>query len=146
MLITSAAFLLLLGALFKNLRNGWFVLHIAFVLGSSWFLQQEYEFGQFTEKTLVATIIIHFISINIVIFVMYFLDKRAAIKGAWRIPERVFHNFTFIGGNFGALLGQKIFKHKKAKKSFMQMFVAVTIMQVVIAIGILYYFSKGGFG
>jgi uncharacterized membrane protein YsdA (DUF1294 family) len=51
-------------------------------------------------------------------FVAYGIDKAAAIGGAWRIPEAFLHLLGLVGGWPGALIAQRIFRHKSRKASF----------------------------
>ncbi len=43
-------------------------------------------------------IIIYFVVINIIGFLIMFIDKRKAKKGAWRIPEKTIFIITALGG------------------------------------------------
>ena len=43
-------------------------------------------------------IIIYFVVINIVGFLIMFMDKQKAKKGAWRIPEKTIFIITALGG------------------------------------------------
>lgn len=43
-------------------------------------------------------IIIYFIVINIIGFLIMFIDKQKAKKGAWRIPEKTLFIITALGG------------------------------------------------
>jgi len=45
-------------------------------------------------------------------------DKRRAASGGRRIPERTLHTLELLGGWPGALLGQRIFRHKRNKPAF----------------------------
>ena len=45
-------------------------------------------------------------AINVTVFALYGVDKRRAIRGAWRIPEK-----TLLTG-VGAWLAMRIFRHK----------------------------------
>ena len=53
---------------------------------------------------------------NITTFIAYGIDKRAAIRGDWRVKENDLHLMEFLGGWIGAWLGQKFFNHKTSKK------------------------------
>ena len=55
-------------------------------------------------------------------FVLYWLDKRRAIKQQVRISERTLHVAAFVGGWPGALLGQRVFHHKTQKRTFQLVF------------------------
>lgn len=53
---------------------------------------------------------------------VYFLDKRAAVRGAHRIPEARLHALALLGGWPGALLAMRLFKHKRRKAAFVRVF------------------------
>ena len=84
----------------------------------------------FAPKTLLLFLVYQFISINLVTFLAYWVDKRAAVRGAWRISERNLHALEMLGGWSGALAGQKILHHKNKKKSYRAEFAFVLIMQL----------------
>ena len=60
----------------------------------------------------------YLITINIVAFMMYGIDKEKAKRGAWRIPESTLIGVAFLGGSFGAWTGMRYFHHKTRKKKF----------------------------
>lgn len=94
----------------------------------------------FAPKTLVLFLVYQFISINIVTYLAYWVDKRAAVRGEWRIPERNLHTLEMLGGWSGALLAQKILRHKNKKKSYRAEFAFVLVMQlgfIVVALHLL---------
>jgi uncharacterized membrane protein YsdA (DUF1294 family) len=45
-------------------------------------------------------------------FILMGMDKRKAIRNAWRIPERTLILVAFLGGGFGSFLGMYFFRHK----------------------------------
>jgi len=57
-----------------------------------------------------------------VTFYLYWRDKFAAQRGAWRTPEAVLHAASLIGGWPGAWLAQRLLRHKSAKASFRQVY------------------------
>ncbi len=63
-------------------------------------------------------IIIYFIAINFIGFVLMGIDKRKAIKNAFRIPEATLFSVAAVGGSIGAILGMLIFRHKTKHWSF----------------------------
>jgi uncharacterized membrane protein YsdA (DUF1294 family) len=62
------------------------------------------------------------VALSVVTFAVYGLDKRAARAGAWRTRESVLHLMALLGGWPGALMAQRIFRHKTKKRSFQVVF------------------------
>ena len=60
----------------------------------------------------------YLISINLIGFILMFIDKRNAILKKWRIKENTLLLISLIGGCFGILLGMHLFKHKTKKLKF----------------------------
>ena len=60
-------------------------------------------------------IIIYFIIINILGFLIMFIDKQKAKKGKWRIPEKTIFIVTALGGGIGTIAGMYTFRHKTKK-------------------------------
>ncbi len=51
-------------------------------------------------------------------FVLYAVDKSAAIDGRDRLPESMLLWLGFAGGWPGAILAQQLLRHKTAKRTF----------------------------
>lgn len=82
-------------------------------------------------------IIIYLLLINILGFLIIFIDKRKAKKGSWRIPEKTLFIIAFIGGSIGTISGMYTFRHKTQKLKFTLGFPAILIMQIIIAVYII---------
>ena len=78
---------------------------------------------------------------SLITLVMYGWDKRRAIKGGSRVPERTLHLGELLGGWPGALLAQKMFRHKTQKASFRRVFWLIVVLHV-IAWGAWIYWQK----
>ncbi|HEM3650506.1 TPA: DUF1294 domain-containing protein [Streptococcus suis] len=55
---------------------------------------------------------------NLVVFLVYGLDKGKARKGSFRISEKTLLMMTYVGGGLGAWAGGTHFRHKTQKKYF----------------------------
>ncbi len=69
-----------------------------------------------------------------VAFAAYGLDKRAAVRGGWRIPEVVLHSLALIGGVLGAWAGRLVFRHKTQHPMFLVVLVIASILWGALAI------------
>lgn len=69
-----------------------------------------------------------------VAYLAYYFDKAAALEGNWRTPESTLHFFGLVGGWPGAMLAQKMLRHKTQKKSF-QIVYWVTVVLNCAALG-----------
>ncbi|MCB1645720.1 MAG: DUF1294 domain-containing protein [Pseudomonadales bacterium] len=61
-------------------------------------------------------------------YLYYAIDKRAAIKGTWRVPENTLHFLALCCGWPGALLAQDNLRHKTRKVSFRLVFVITALV------------------
>ena len=141
MVLTASCILFCLLFLLPPLRrNTFYILHCCtFVLLAYWVEKNYFSFRPFSYKTLLLFLVVQFILINIFAFFAYWKDKRAAQKGEWRIPEKDLHWLEFLGGWSGALIAQKVFRHKTKKKSFQTIFWLVPSLQITLILFILYY-------
>lgn len=60
--------------------------------------------------------------------IVYILDKMAASQNNRRTSEKTLHLLALIGGWPGAIIGQKLFRHKSKKLSFQVIFWATIIL------------------
>lgn len=79
-------------------------------------------------------IVIYFIIINIIGFLIMYIDKQKAKKGKWRIPERTLFIVTALGGGIGTIAGMKAFRHKTQKIAFVIGFPLITILEIITII------------
>jgi uncharacterized membrane protein YsdA (DUF1294 family) len=90
----------------------------------------------FFNKGLHRLILISYFTLSLLTFVLYGIDKRNAVKGLRRIPEKTLHISALLGGWPGALLAQHAFRHKTQKQPFK----FVLWLGVLINTGIFGYF------
>jgi uncharacterized membrane protein YsdA (DUF1294 family) len=57
-------------------------------------------------------------AMSVVAFQAYLVDKRAAVRDRRRIPETTLHLLELLGGWPGALLAQRLIRHKNAKAGY----------------------------
>lgn len=78
--------------------------------------------------------ITYFIAINIIGFLIMFIDKQKAKRGAWRIPEKTLFFITALGGGIGTTVGMYAFRHKTQKLQFVIGLPFITILEIILAI------------
>ena len=62
--------------------------------------------------------IYYLLTINIITFIIYGIDKYKSIKHKYRISENTLILLAILGGILGAILGMISFHHKTKKKKF----------------------------
>ena len=72
-----------------------------------------------------------FILLNIISFIMMGIDKRKAIKGKWRVPEKKLWMVAFFGGSIGILIAMRTFSHKTKHRTFT---IGIPIMSLINAV------------
>lgn len=70
--------------------------------------------------------------VSVISFFAYAFDKSSAEKNRWRTPEKTLHILAFIGGWPGALLAQRLFRHKSNKKPFLITFWLITLINCLL--------------
>lgn len=70
--------------------------------------------------------------VNSVSFVLYGVDKLAAIKSKSRVPEKYFYYLALLCGWPASLLGQMIFNHKTTKTIFRRWFFTMMWINLLV--------------
>lgn len=76
----------------------------------------------------------------LVSFCQFGIDKKRARQGQWRIPEKTLWITAALGGSAGAWLGMYVFHHKTRHAGFRFGMPALIVIQLLAAIGALYFF------
>lgn len=142
MVITFCAILFSFLILFQRVKkNTFFILYLASMILSSYFAENYlgWRVVVFSKIAFLLFILFHIPLINLFTFCAYGRDKQLAKKHEWRIPEAQLHTLELLGGTVGAFLGQKIFRHKNKKRSFLVTFWATIIIQISLVIFVLKY-------
>lgn len=140
MLLAAAVILIVFAALLRSLRNGFYAAHVALVLGCFWLKEGNAAlFADPTPAGFKTFLILHLTFINLLTFAAYGYDKKAALAGRWRVPEKTLHSMSLIGGTLGASIAQKYFRHKTKKSSFRLVFgltlgLQLTLLMVLAAL------------
>lgn len=71
--------------------------------------------------------------INVLAFSLFGIDKRRAVRGAWRVREASLLLTAVLGGGFGALLGMRVFHHKTKHRKFTIGVPFILILELVLA-------------
>lgn len=141
MLITFLAIIAPFLALVPPLqRNKFFVFYFALMILSAYVTENNFfRVAAFSHKAFLIFIVYHLCFINLTTFFAYGADKKAAMRGAWRVPEAHLHALEFLGGWIGAFIGQKVFRHKIKKRSYQVMFWLMLLLQGAAVYFILHY-------
>ena len=86
--------------------------------------------GLFYRDYLPVSVVAAYGGVSLVLFVMYWIDKRAAKRGAQRTAENTLHLFELCCGWPGALMAQQIFRHKTRKGRFQFVFWLAVLVNV----------------
>jgi uncharacterized membrane protein YsdA (DUF1294 family) len=80
-----------------------------------------------------APLFLYLAAVNLATFAAFGVDKRAAERGDWRIPERRLLGLAAAGGGPGAAAAQRLFRHKTRKEPFASQLRLILAAQAIIA-------------
>ena len=75
---------------------------------------------------------LYFIIWNSIVFLVYALDKFFAIKGMWRISEKMLLTLAFLMGGVGAVIGMIVCHHKTRKNKFSLLIPLAVVFNFII--------------
>ncbi|ABR33461.1 protein of unknown function DUF1294 [Clostridium beijerinckii NCIMB 8052] len=90
-------------------------------------------------KFMLKVVFTYLLIINLLGFLIMFIDKQRAIHKEWRIPEKTLIGISIFGGSIGMLIGMSSFRHKTKHKKFTIGVPFILLMQIFIAILYLNY-------
>ncbi len=73
-----------------------------------------------------------YLAVSVVTFIAYALDKQAAKSKQWRTSEQTLHILALIGGWPGALVAQKMLRHKSIKREFQIIFWTTVMLNAAV--------------
>lgn len=68
-------------------------------------------------------------------YIVYALDKHAAQSGRWRVQESTLHALELAGGWPGALIAQRVLRHKTRKPSYRVAFWCMVLLNIAAVAG-----------
>ena len=71
------------------------------------------------------------ISLNLLTFAAFGIDKIKAGTGCWRVQESTLLLLALLGGTPGAYAGRALFRHKTRKQPFSQRLHSIAVVQVL---------------
>ena len=72
-----------------------------------------------------------YLVLSVACFVVYAVDKSAAVVARWRVPENTLLLLGLAGGWPGAIVAQQVLRHKTKKASFRQAFWGTVALNLV---------------
>ena len=81
-------------------------------------------------------IMLIYLSLSVITYLIYALDKSKAKRKAWRTPESTLHLCAIVGGWPGAALAQQLLRHKSSKRDFRMVFLLTIMINVGALIGL----------
>ncbi|MBE5940387.1 MAG: DUF1294 domain-containing protein [Lachnospiraceae bacterium] len=91
-------------------------------------------------EILLPILAVYLIIINLVAFVLMFVDKAKAAKGKWRIPEKTLFLPVLLGGGIGGVAGMQIFRHKTKHWYFAIGFPAILVVEYILLAFVIFKF------
>lgn len=104
-------------------------------------IQSDLEFAIWNTIIRHKALLIYLLAINIISFIVYGIDKLAAIGNRLRIRIVTLHGLAFMGGSIGALIAMYAFKHKIRQDYFAVGVPMILIMQIFL----LFYIGNSQF-
>ncbi len=82
--------------------------------------------------------LIAYLALNLIVFIAFWQDKRAARKGDRRIRERKLLLLALLGGSLGAVTAQHLLRHKTRKEPFRSLLLGIVIAQVGLVASLMF--------
>lgn len=83
-------------------------------------------------------IILYAVAVNVISFIMMGVDKRKAIKRAFRIPESTLFILAIIGGSIGSIAGMHLFHHKTRHWYFLYGMPVILALQIILILTLVF--------
>jgi uncharacterized membrane protein YsdA (DUF1294 family) len=77
---------------------------------------------------------IYLVCVNVITLIMFYMDKKSAVKNGYRMPERTLISLAAVGGSIGEIIGMYAFRHKTNKKKFKIGLPVILMLQIALAV------------
>lgn len=77
-------------------------------------------------------VLYYLLTVNVITFLMYGLDKLKAKINQWRIPESTLLLMAVVGGSVGAWTGMQVWRHKTQHVKFKYGVPVIFIVQIFL--------------
>lgn len=78
------------------------------------------------------------VAVNATTFLLFLLDKAAAVAGIRRVRETTLHFFALLGGSPAALAVQTLLRHKVSKRGYLLSYWLIVALQLALVYAVLY--------
>ncbi|HEY8571433.1 DUF1294 domain-containing protein [Phenylobacterium sp.] len=85
---------------------------------------------------------LYLVVINVGTYAAFADDKRRAVRGDRRAPERTLLELAVMGGAVGAIAAQQLLRHKTSKEPFRTRLLIIAVVQA-LALGALAWWAVG---
>lgn len=94
----------------------------------------------FTGEPILTVFLLYLGIVNLTAFLLMGIDKKRAVRGAWRISEAALFLSALLGGSIGSILGMRIFHHKTKHWYFVWGMPAILLLQLAL-LGLAFYLA-----
>ena len=95
-----------------------------------------------SKENIILYLSIYLVSINVITYVVYGIDKWKAKKAKWRIRESTLLGMAAVGGSIGALFAMKILRHKTLHSQFKYGVPLMLVAQIAMGVAIWYFWMR----
>lgn len=95
-----------------------------------------------SKENIILYLSIYLVSINVITYVVYGIDKWKAKKAKWRIRESTLLWMAAVGGSIGALFAMKILRHKTLHPQFKYGVPLMLVAQIAMGVAIWYFWMR----
>lgn len=83
-------------------------------------------------------IILYVAVVNVISFIVMGVDKRRAVKRAFRVPESTLFVLAIIGGSIGSIAGMHLFHHKTRHWYFLYGMPVILTLQIILILAVIF--------